>query len=230
MWRPGRDHTCVGLPWARGAPKGVSLRTQAEAGRHLRSWLVMAYAETWAGVTARPQAPERMNRKKDHESDQSECSVRCRAFPRAAGLCFYAARPRTNACLSNRYREITESGTDRFAYQRAIRYAGASNRRRWSAVGLAKSKLSVEDFSKVSKAVPGMDGLLKAAPKPKSSSPLDSLASSLPGSRSELASVASLFKSLGLSPGMAGKFVPVLTQYVQAKGGSTVVSLAGALK
>jgi len=97
--------------------------------------------------------------------------------------------------------------------------------------GLAKSRLSIEDFSKVSKAVPGMDGLLKAAPKPKSSSPLDSLASSLPGSAGGLASVASSFKSLGLSPGMAEKFVPVMTQYVQGKGGSGVASLLeGALK
>jgi len=97
--------------------------------------------------------------------------------------------------------------------------------------GLAKSKLSVEDFSKVSKAVPGMDGLLKATPKPKSNSPLDSLASSLPGSAGGLASVASSFKSLGLSSGMAEKFVPVMTQYVQGKGGSEVASLLeGALK
>src|SRR5262245_29195612 len=32
--------------------------------------------------------------------------------------------------------------------------------------GLAKTKLKPEEFSKVSDAVPGMDGLLKAAPKP----------------------------------------------------------------
>jgi hypothetical protein len=96
---------------------------------------------------------------------------------------------------------------------------------------LAKSKLSVEDFSKVSNAVPGMDGLLKAAPKPKGNSPLDSLASSLSGSAGGLASVASSFKSLGLSPAMAEKFAPILTQYVQRKGGSSVASLlAGALK
>jgi len=97
--------------------------------------------------------------------------------------------------------------------------------------GLAKSKLSVDDFSKVSKAVPGMDGLLKAAPKPKSSSPLDSMASSLPGNAGGMASVASSFKSLGLSPSMAEKFVPVMTQYVQKSGGSGVASLlSGALK
>lgn len=97
--------------------------------------------------------------------------------------------------------------------------------------GLAKSKLSAVDFTKISKAVSGMDGLLKAAPKPKSNSPLDSLESSLPGGAGGLASVASSFKSLGLSPEMAQKFVPVLTQYVQNKGGASVASLlAGAFK
>jgi len=95
----------------------------------------------------------------------------------------------------------------------------------------AKSKLSVDDFSKVAKAVPGMDGLLKAAPKPKSSSPMDSLESSLPGNAGGMASVASAFKSLNLSPSMAEKFVPVMTQYVQKQGGSSVASLlSGAFK
>jgi hypothetical protein len=46
--------------------------------------------------------------------------------------------------------------------------------------GLAKTRLKPEDFSKVSAAVPGMDGLLKAAPKASSSS-LGSLGSALPG-------------------------------------------------
>ena len=96
---------------------------------------------------------------------------------------------------------------------------------------LAKSKLSADDFSKVSKAVPGMEGLLKAAPKPKSDSPLDSMASALPGNAGGLASAASSFKSLGLSPSMAEKFVPVMTQYVQKTGGSSVASLlSGVLK
>jgi hypothetical protein len=67
--------------------------------------------------------------------------------------------------------------------------------------GRAKSKLSVADFSEVSKVVRGMDAMLKAAPQPKSTSPPDSLASSLPGSTGGLASVANAFKSLGCPPG-----------------------------
>jgi hypothetical protein len=101
--------------------------------------------------------------------------------------------------------------------------------------GLAKTRLKPDEFSQVAKAVPGMDGLLKAAPKPeKKSSPLDSLGAALPGGASGLGGLASLagpFKSLGLSPEMIGKFVPVLTQFVDAKGGSSVSKLlAGVLK
>jgi hypothetical protein len=104
-----------------------------------------------------------------------------------------------------------------------------------SLFGLAKTRLKPDQFSQVAKAVPGMDGLLKAAPKPeKNSSPLGSLDSVLPGGAGSLGGLASLagpFKSLGLSPDMIAKFVPVLTQFVDAKGGSSVSKLlAGALK
>jgi hypothetical protein len=96
--------------------------------------------------------------------------------------------------------------------------------------GLAKSRLKPEEFSQVSDAVPGMDGFLKAAPK-QSGSPLGSLGSALGGGTGGLASVAGSFNKLGLSPDMISKFVPVLTQFVQSKGGANVGSLlAGALK
>lgn len=98
--------------------------------------------------------------------------------------------------------------------------------------GLAKTRLKPEEFGQVAKVVPGMDGLLKAAPKPKGgASMLGSLGSSLPGGAGGLASTAGAFKALGLSPDMASKFVPVLTKFVESKGGSNVGSLlAGALK
>jgi Protein of unknown function VcgC/VcgE (DUF2780) len=107
--------------------------------------------------------------------------------------------------------------------------------------GLAKTRLKPDEFSQVAKAVPGMDGLLKAAPKAEKKNSgssalgsLGSVGSVLPGGTGGLgglASVAGPFKSLGLSPDMAGKFVPVLTQFVDTKGGSSVSKLlAGALK
>jgi len=100
--------------------------------------------------------------------------------------------------------------------------------------GLAKSRLSPADFSKVAASVPGIDKLIKSAPA--GSSPagvpgLSGLEKSLPGGLGGLASVAGTFQKLGMSPDMAGKFVPVLTKFVQSKGGASAASLlSGALK
>ena len=100
--------------------------------------------------------------------------------------------------------------------------------------GLAKSRLKPEDFTKVAGAVPGMDGLLKAAPKPKQGAAdgvLGAMGDALPGKAGGLAAVAGSFKSLGLSPDMASKFVPVMAKFVEVKGGAGVGKLlAGALK
>lgn len=97
--------------------------------------------------------------------------------------------------------------------------------------GLAKSRLSAAEFSKVAAAVPGMNGLLKAAPAATEFSGLSGLQGSLPGGLGGMASVAGSFQKLGLSPDMVGKFVPVLINYVQSKGGlSTGALLAKVLQ
>jgi hypothetical protein len=97
--------------------------------------------------------------------------------------------------------------------------------------GLAKSRLKPEEFSQVSSAVPGMDGFLKAAPKQGGGATLGALGSPLSGSSGGLAPAVGAFESLGLSPDMVPKFVSVLTQFVQSKGGANAASLLlGALK
>ena len=94
--------------------------------------------------------------------------------------------------------------------------------------GLAKSRLKPDQFSQVAAAVPGMDGLLKAAP---AAGGLSGLGGAVPGAAGGLAPAAAAFQKLGLSPDMVGKFVPVLTKFVGSKGGADVASLlAGALK
>ena len=96
---------------------------------------------------------------------------------------------------------------------------------------VAKSHLSAADFGKIAAAVPGMSSFLKAAPATDSVGGLSSLTESLPGNMGKMASTAASFQKLGLSPDMAAKFVPVLTNFVQSKGGATVASLlSGALK
>src|ERR1043165_724717 len=93
--------------------------------------------------------------------------------------------------------------------------------------GVAKTKLKPDDFLKLSNAVPGMDGLLKAAPKPEegSSDAISSMGSMLPGKAGAMASVAGSFKQLGMSPQMATKFLPIMTQFVKVKGGENVAGL-----
>lgn len=90
---------------------------------------------------------------------------------------------------------------------------------------LAKTRLTAEEFSKVSSAVPGMSSLLKAAPAAGGGSELSSLEGELPGGMGRLAEAAAAFHKLGMSPGMASKFVPVMTNYVKSRGGLSTASL-----
>jgi len=101
-----------------------------------------------------------------------------------------------------------------------------------SVFGLSKTKLSEADFAKIAGVVPGMDGLLKAAPTGKQSA-LDVIAGQA-GAGSGLGSVAGIASSLsklGLKPEQIAKLAPTLVKAVQSKGGAEVASLlAGALK
>jgi hypothetical protein len=89
-----------------------------------------------------------------------------------------------------------------------------------SIFGLAKSRLSAGDFDKVAKAVPGMDGLLTAAPPVTGTVPATGL-DSLSGS----------FTKLGLKPDMVKKAIPIVTEYVTKSGGKDIGKLlSGVLK
>ena len=101
--------------------------------------------------------------------------------------------------------------------------------------GVAKARLKADEFAQVSKAVPGMDALLKAAPAAAgavgTSGALTQMAGAAAGSAAGLAAAASAFSKLGLKPEMVAKAVPVLTSFVSKSGGASVGSLlAGALK
>jgi len=100
--------------------------------------------------------------------------------------------------------------------------------------GVAKKKLSPTDFASVAKAVPGMMALLKAAPakgKAGGKSGAASALTEMAGAAGGLAAATSAFQSLGLSPDLVAKAVPVLTSFVTKSGGADVGKLlAGALK
>ena len=101
--------------------------------------------------------------------------------------------------------------------------------------GHARSKLSATDWASVSGAVPGMDGLLKAAPAgPVGTSGVKGALGSLAGATGVGGSVAGLaesFGKLGLKPEMIATAIPILTNYVSKSAGPAVGQLlGGALK
>lgn len=102
----------------------------------------------------------------------------------------------------------------------------------------AKSRMQPQDFSRVAKVVPGLAGLLRAAPSVggDAAGEIGSLANAvgLGGAASELgtvAMVAAAFQKLGLNPELAAQAASIITNYVKQKGGVRVAQLlAGALK
>jgi hypothetical protein len=96
--------------------------------------------------------------------------------------------------------------------------------------GLAKSRLPAADFAKVATAVPGMDGLLKAAPA-MAAAGAGGAAAAAAGGMSGLGSLAGSFSKLGLKPDMVAKAIPIVTNYVTKSGGAEVGKLLmGVLK
>lgn len=94
----------------------------------------------------------------------------------------------------------------------------------------AKDNLSADDFKKVSDVVPDMDEYLAAAPDVKSGlgGTLGSSLSALGGNAAKAGSmldINSAFSKLGMDSGTLGKFVPVVLDFVQSKGGESVAGL-----
>ena len=88
---------------------------------------------------------------------------------------------------------------------------------------LARDKLGASDFAKVSSAVPGMDSLLGAAPA-SGGGVLGGLGKVF-GGGGGVAILAGGFSKLGLDSSMVGKFIPVILQFVQSKGGDSAKAL-----
>lgn len=95
--------------------------------------------------------------------------------------------------------------------------------------GLAKQKMPTSDYAQLGQAVPGIDSLIQAAPKPSGlGSSLGGVTSLLGGSSGGLAGLASLgesFGQLGMSADMVTKFAPIILDYVKQKGGDGVMGM-----
>ena len=81
-------------------------------------------------------------------------------------------------------------------------------------MGLAKNKLSPDQFGSITSAVPGLGDVTKAAGPLLGGASLNSLAD-----------VQGAFSKLGMSPETVSKFAPVIGEAISKGGGSQVASL-----
>ena len=104
---------------------------------------------------------------------------------------------------------------------------------------MAQEKLGDGEFSQVANAVPGISSLIGAAPSGGGgmAGAIGGLAGMMGASGGAVGNVANLaalaggFSKLGLNPGMATKFAPIILSFVQNKGGDGVKDiLASVLK
>lgn len=100
---------------------------------------------------------------------------------------------------------------------------------------MAQEKLGDGEFAQLAGAVPAVSNLIGEAPTGGGglAGAIGGLTGAM-GSSGNLANIAALaggFSQLGLNPGMASKFVPVILSFVQNQGGDQVKNiLAGVLK
>lgn len=102
---------------------------------------------------------------------------------------------------------------------------------------MAKEQLGDGEFAQVASAIPGVGNLIDDAPSGGKglAGAVGGLAGALGGGSggqlSNMAAVAGGFSQLGLNPGMASKFIPIILSFTQSKGGDGVKNiLAGVLK
>ncbi len=98
---------------------------------------------------------------------------------------------------------------------------------------IAKNKMQANAFTQLEQAVPGMQGMLGAVPA--LSQPggglagrLSSIAGASGGTAGNLVAVVSAFQQQGMSPAMVQQFIPVVIDYVKARGNEALVNTLSA--
>lgn len=94
----------------------------------------------------------------------------------------------------------------------------------------AKNNMTEAAFGQVSQSVPGMDGLLAAAPEPKPASTTANLLTGLANASgnstlTQAASLVNTFQQLDMSKGMVSQFTPIVIDYVKKNGGEMTANL-----
>ncbi|MBO2689850.1 DUF2780 domain-containing protein [Shewanella algae] len=97
-----------------------------------------------------------------------------------------------------------------------------------SLLGLAKTSLGQESFSPIADSIPGIDGLLAAAPKLDGTSGMTGLlskAGDLGNSLQGSAMVYDAFAKLGISKELAAPMIDIVKNYLQSSGGEGTADL-----
>lgn len=91
---------------------------------------------------------------------------------------------------------------------------------------LAQNKMAPDAFAAMARSIPGMDRMLSAAPPMSSlSSGLSSLMGDKNNTLGSVAALAASFQQLDLAPDMVGRFIPIITNYVQQASGEVAANL-----
>ncbi len=98
---------------------------------------------------------------------------------------------------------------------------------------IAKSKMQADAFGQLEQAVPGMQGMLGAVPALSQPSGglagrLSSIAGVSGGTAGNLVTLVSAFQQQGMSPAMVQQFIPVVIDYVKARGNDALVNTLSA--
>ncbi|TAN70764.1 MAG: hypothetical protein EPN17_03755 [Methylobacter sp.] len=97
---------------------------------------------------------------------------------------------------------------------------------------IAKRKMQADAFAQLEQSVPGMQGMLGAVPVLSQSGGLagrlSSIAGTSGGTAGDLISVVSAFQQQGMSPAMVQQFIPVVIDYVKARGNDALVNTLSA--
>jgi hypothetical protein len=105
-----------------------------------------------------------------------------------------------------------------------------------SIFNMVKEQLGSGDFAKLTTEIPEIGNLTKAAPKAEKSGGgglldmVGSLASAVGGDSQlgklgKLAQLGGVFEKLGLDPEMVARFLPIILEFVEKKGGSSLQDL-----
>lgn len=93
---------------------------------------------------------------------------------------------------------------------------------------IAKQAMPADSFAQLEQSVPGMQGMLGAAPASSQqgglAGQLGAIAGTSGGTAGNLLSVVSAFQQQGMSPAMVQQFIPVVIDYVKAHGNDALVN------